>query len=202
MAVIYILFYSLFFFLIIRRPPRSTRTDTLFPYTTLFRSLNGQDVARRARGARVLDFNSFDTEQEVRNASEPAYQYLLNHAKPERSQERNPRLRNEWWRFEASREELRAGLKSIDSYIATVENSPSRYFVLISSKTLPDQKLRCIVSDDPYVLGVLSSRIHALFSSRLGGRHGVGNTPVYNTKCATAFAFPADRKSTRLNSSH
>src|SRR3546814_8039208 len=27
-----------FFFLIIRRPPRSTRTDTLFPYTTLFRS--------------------------------------------------------------------------------------------------------------------------------------------------------------------
>src|SRR3546814_13329587 len=30
------LFYV--FFLMIRRPPRSTRTDTLFPYTTLFRS--------------------------------------------------------------------------------------------------------------------------------------------------------------------
>src|SRR3546814_10584237 len=28
----------MFFFLMIRRPPRSTRTDTLFPYTTLFRS--------------------------------------------------------------------------------------------------------------------------------------------------------------------
>src|SRR3546814_79418 len=28
----------IFFFLMIRRPPRSTRTDTLFPYTTLFRS--------------------------------------------------------------------------------------------------------------------------------------------------------------------
>src|SRR3546814_9634564 len=28
-----------FFFLMIRRPPRSTRTDTLFPYTTRFRSL-------------------------------------------------------------------------------------------------------------------------------------------------------------------
>src|SRR3546814_3231015 len=35
-----------FFFLMIRRPPRSTRTDTLFPYTTLFRSI-GRD--RRAR---------------------------------------------------------------------------------------------------------------------------------------------------------
>src|SRR3546814_872298 len=28
----------IFFFLMLRRPPRSTRTDTLFPYTTLFRS--------------------------------------------------------------------------------------------------------------------------------------------------------------------
>src|SRR3546814_6748944 len=29
----------------IRRPPRSTRTDTLFPYTTLFRSQPGYDTA-------------------------------------------------------------------------------------------------------------------------------------------------------------
>src|SRR3546814_13409453 len=36
---------NFFFFLMIRRPPRSTRTDTLFPYTTLFRSV-------RCRGRR------------------------------------------------------------------------------------------------------------------------------------------------------
>src|SRR3546814_20921632 len=34
--------YSIFF-LMIRRPPRSTLTDTLFPYTTLFRSARHQD---------------------------------------------------------------------------------------------------------------------------------------------------------------
>src|SRR3546814_18043699 len=33
-----------FFFLMILRPPRSTRTDTLFPYTTLFRSLRAPRV--------------------------------------------------------------------------------------------------------------------------------------------------------------
>src|SRR3546814_7952654 len=38
-----------FFFLMIRRPPRSTRTDTLFPYTTLFRSGGGVDVGRAVR---------------------------------------------------------------------------------------------------------------------------------------------------------
>src|SRR3546814_12204593 len=30
----------------IRRPPRSTRTDTLFPYTTLFRSKYGSDISQ------------------------------------------------------------------------------------------------------------------------------------------------------------
>src|SRR3546814_11352211 len=36
-----------FFFLMIRRPPRSTRTDTLFPYTTLFRSADADGTGRR-----------------------------------------------------------------------------------------------------------------------------------------------------------
>src|SRR3546814_4694061 len=35
--LMYLIFLCIFF-LMIRRPPRSTRTDTLFPYTTLFRS--------------------------------------------------------------------------------------------------------------------------------------------------------------------
>src|SRR3546814_13616959 len=38
------------FFLMIRRPPRSTRTDTLFPYTTLFRSFRA--CGRRSGGWR------------------------------------------------------------------------------------------------------------------------------------------------------
>src|SRR3546814_3405066 len=35
-----------FFFLMRRRPPRSTRTDTLFPYTTLFRSVGFEQTWR------------------------------------------------------------------------------------------------------------------------------------------------------------
>src|SRR3546814_12315557 len=38
----------MFFLLMIRRPPRSTRTDTLFPYTTLFRSRRSRSDDRRA----------------------------------------------------------------------------------------------------------------------------------------------------------
>src|SRR3546814_20495356 len=38
----------------IRRPPRSTRTDTLFPYTTLFRSLLESLIERAGIGPRAL----------------------------------------------------------------------------------------------------------------------------------------------------
>src|SRR3546814_15407719 len=41
--------YQYFFFLMIRRPPRSTRTDTLFPYTTLFRSAAAAGIRGGAR---------------------------------------------------------------------------------------------------------------------------------------------------------
>src|SRR3546814_11258032 len=43
-----------FFFLMIRRPPRSTRTDTLFPYTTLFRSLS-ESIARGHYGINLSE---------------------------------------------------------------------------------------------------------------------------------------------------
>src|SRR3546814_15526034 len=46
--------YYCFFFLMIRRPPRSTRTDTLFPYTTLFRSLVLPDDLIHPGGAITL----------------------------------------------------------------------------------------------------------------------------------------------------
>src|SRR3546814_20484219 len=39
--------FPFWFFLMIRRPPRSTRTDTLFPYTTLFRSRCGSAITRK-----------------------------------------------------------------------------------------------------------------------------------------------------------
>src|SRR3546814_4920784 len=52
--VLLLISFCTLFFLMIRRPPRSTRTDTLFPYTTLFRARNlhfftGLGIAAYAR---------------------------------------------------------------------------------------------------------------------------------------------------------
>src|SRR3546814_17389365 len=48
-VVITFLYYLHVFFLMIRRPPRSTRPDTLFPYTTLFLSPPGHPSRRPGR---------------------------------------------------------------------------------------------------------------------------------------------------------
>src|SRR3546814_7859276 len=45
----------MFFFLRIRRPPRSTRTDTLFPYTTLFRSMISKRQATKSSRSSSLE---------------------------------------------------------------------------------------------------------------------------------------------------
>src|SRR3546814_20617548 len=80
-VVVIILFLnlvSLFFFLMIRRPPRSTRTDTLFPYTTLFRSdavaqphLADRNVAE-TRDAAPRDRRSRRARCRARHVEQPA----------------------------------------------------------------------------------------------------------------------------------
>src|SRR3546814_16665901 len=50
-----LIYITRFFFLMIMRPPRSTRIDTLFPYTTLFRSVEGQGGDVEADVRRALD---------------------------------------------------------------------------------------------------------------------------------------------------
>src|SRR3546814_8930894 len=57
----------------IRRPPRSTRTDTLFPYTTLFRSIAAAPArikgdGRRDRGARPQYFGDGHARRKQRAA--------------------------------------------------------------------------------------------------------------------------------------
>src|SRR3546814_4122413 len=61
----------------IRRPPRSTRTDTLFPYTTLFRSDLVPRIRRRRPDLRVIVMSAQNTLLTAVKATERgAFEYL------------------------------------------------------------------------------------------------------------------------------
>lgn len=105
-------------------------------------------------------------------------------------------MRENWWVFGRPRGALREALKGLpsegsDRFIVTPETSRRRYFTFLDGGTVPDNKLVVVASNDAYVLGVLSSRIHVAWMLAVGGRHGIGADPVYvKSQCFDAFPFP------------
>ncbi|MEM7195487.1 MAG: class I SAM-dependent DNA methyltransferase, partial [Pseudomonadota bacterium] len=97
-----------------------------------------------------------------------------------------------WWLPGRARQEMRAFLKGIESFIATVQTSKHVIFSTLSTSILPDDKLVSIGLENSSILGVLSSRVHSSWALASGSRLGVGNDPVYNkSTCFDAFPFPA-----------
>jgi hypothetical protein len=78
----------------------------------------------------------------------------------------------------------------VHRYIATVETAKHRIFQFQDSAVLPEHKLVVIGSDDAFILGVVSSRVHVLWSLARGAM--LEDRPVYpKTECFDPFAFPA-----------
>ncbi|MGD9887801.1 MAG: class I SAM-dependent DNA methyltransferase [Halothiobacillaceae bacterium] len=151
---------------------------------------NGRDLTNKSRGVMVIDLFGL-TSDEVRSHYPAIYQWLLERVKPEREQNRNPRLRLNWWLHRGLREDLRKQLDGLPRFIATVETAKHRTFQFLDADILPDNKLINISLDDAYNLGVLSSRIHIRWAMAAGSWLGVGNDSVYaKTRCFETFPFP------------
>jgi hypothetical protein len=94
-----------------------------------------------------------------------------------------------WWKFTKSRPDFRAAVAGLGRFIATTETSKHRWFTFLPTEILPDQKIRTVASEDAFLLGVLSSRIHGCWALAAGGL--VGPTPTWtNTTCFDPFPFP------------
>lgn len=156
----------------------------------IFNYRNGRDLTQGPRGVKVIDLYGLGVEQ-VREEYPEIYQWLLERVKPEREQNRDPRLREKWWLHRRARNDLRNMLNDLPCYIATVETAKHRFFSLLSTDIRPDNKLINIALHNPHQLGVLCSRLHVLWSFRAGSWLGVGNDSVYvKTRCFETFPFP------------
>src|SRR3546814_15677730 len=96
--MIHCLCMSLFVVLMLRRPPRSTRTDTLLPYTTLFRSRLGANLAEAGLQAGVTLVSAEAHLPYHRPPLSKAYlkdtQAALQLLRPERSEEHTSELQS------------------------------------------------------------------------------------------------------------
>lgn len=158
---------------------------------------NGRDITSRPRGLMVIDLFGL-TAEEVRDRFPAVYQHVVDHVKAERQSKQgatkdSQEYATRWWLFGKTRSAFRPALNGLRRYIATAETAKHRFFVFLDESILPDNMLVNIASDDAFVLGVLSSRIHVTWALAAGGRLGFGNDPRYNkTRCFEPFPFPAD----------
>jgi hypothetical protein len=149
----------------------------------------GTDLAKRRKNRYCIDLYGNSIE-EVREKFPEAYQHLKSNVYPIRQNSRREAYRDNWWIFMEPRSTMRSGLKGIPKYIATVETSKHRYFSLLPTDyTIADGSLAIVVSDDPYHLGILSSKVHVLWALAQGGT--LEDRPRWqNGPCFETFPFP------------
>jgi very-short-patch-repair endonuclease len=159
--------------------------DCIRPYR------NGRDLTDTPRGVSIIDFYSLSAD-EVRSRYPAAYQWILEHVKPERDQNNRAIYRDNWWLFGEARKDFRAAIANQCRYIATVKTAKHSVFQFLDASILPDSKLIAIALSGAYELGVLSSSAHTAWSHAAGSRLGVGNDPTYvKSACFEKFPFPA-----------
>lgn len=150
---------------------------------------NGRDLTAAPRGVLAIDLFGL-TADEVQSRFPEVYQWVLERVKPERAQNNRPTYRDNWWIFGEPRKDLRAAQASLSRYVATVETAKHRAFVFLDKSILPDNKLVAIASADAFVLGVLSCRLHVVWTLAAGST--LEDRPVYvKTTCFETFPFPA-----------
>jgi hypothetical protein len=151
--------------------------------------LHNRDLKSRPRGVMVIDLFGLGEDQ-VRQSFPTVFQWVLDRVKPERDSNPRESYKKLWWVFGEPRSLLRPAIEGLSRIIVTGETSQHRFFEFFSTNTIADNMIRVIASDDAYILGVLSSRIHTVFSLRKGGWMGQGNDPRYQAECFSTFPFP------------
>lgn len=151
---------------------------------------NGFDITRRPRGMYIVDFGVNMSEEEAARYEAP-FEYVRQKVKPKRELNKREAYAKRWWLHVEPRTGLRKAIEPLSRVLVTVRHMRHRLFAWIVKPTLPDSALIAFARDDAYFFGVLSSRIHELWSLRQGTRVGVGNDPRYTpTTTFETFPFP------------
>ena len=152
---------------------------------------NGQDIAKRSSDRWIIDFGATMQERDASEFEAP-FAHVRLHVKPMRDAGNRERRRRDWWLHGETVPGLRVEIKPLWRFIATPRVAKHRYFVWLPCQVWPDSRLYVITRQDDVSFGVLSSRIHEVWSLANASMHGVGNDPTYNAKsCFETFPFPA-----------
>ena len=155
---------------------------------------NGQSIAGREADTWIIDFGVALSVEES-SLFETPFTHVVNNVKPERDKNNREAYKKYWWRFGEPRPAMRVALANITRYVVTPRVAKHRYFVWFDKTVSPDSRLFVIARADDTTFGILSSRMHEVWSLAQASVHGDGSDggrPTYNAKsCFETFPFPA-----------
>ncbi|WP_169741436.1 class I SAM-dependent DNA methyltransferase, partial [Comamonas aquatica] len=155
--------------------------------------VNGNDITKRPSDTWIIDFGTDMSEVDATLFEQP-YEHLLQNVKPYRANANRNGDAGKWWLHERARPALREAIKNLTRYIATVRVAKHRFFTWLPTSVLPDTRLCVIARQDDCTFGILSSRMHTVWTLANSSRHGDGDEggrPTYNGKsCFETFPFP------------
>ena len=152
------------------------------------RIFNAMDITRRPRNVWIIDFG-VNTSREVAEQYELPFAHVEKYVKPVRAKVKQEKSRRLWWLHESSRPNMRNHLKGLDRFIATPRVAKHRLFVWLDIEVLPDSATVAIARDDDYFFGVLHSKLHEVWSLRMGT--SLEDRPRYTpTTTFETFPFP------------
>jgi len=150
----------------------------------------GANLAKNSHGKPerwIIDFNNMPIE-EASNYELP-FEHIRTYVKPEREHNREAIMREKWWRFKRTNEAMRKALAPLTYYFAVPEVSKWAIFVPCSSEWLPGNKTKVVVSDDFYIFGILSSKVHRIWMNAQKSTLKADIAYTHNT-CFETFTFP------------
>jgi SAM-dependent methyltransferase len=109
--------------------------------------------------------------------------------KPERQTNREPVMREKWWRFKRTNAAMREALAPLSGFLAVPEVSKWAIFIECQPNWLCGNKNKAVASDDFYILGLLTSGIHRTWMHAQKGTLEDRTAYTHDT-CFETFPFP------------
>lgn len=150
---------------------------------------NGSDLVRVPSNRWIIDYGATMPEEDAALYAAP-FGHLVRHVRAGRQKSGQADNRTYWWIHGRPRPALRTAVAGLTRYIGTARVAKHRLFVWLDTVVLPDSKVIAVAYDDDFHFGVLHSRVHDIWSLKMGSKHG-GERPTYNPDlCFLTFPFP------------
>jgi hypothetical protein len=137
------------------------------PNSDLLRPVANSEDITTERGQRWI-IDTRDLPLDLASRYTEPFSIIVERVKPHRIGNRDKWLRENWWRPQRLRAEMRKAIHLLTRFIVTPTTSKHRVFVWLAHPILPDHKLVVIARSGDDHFGVLHSRIHELWAKGVG----------------------------------